>query len=472
MESVDYAYIFEDISSTYRRVELTDFQRTKKYQFQVSVDDSQFNLQVNTPLSHELADLVDVAVAVAVVDRLSFRKENTRTKIHITLPIRHPETFAAPQTIKLLRDVLYWFTNDWWFFEFTQRTSSERPTVIQLRMPIVERSKQANEVALWSGGLDSLAGLCEQLVAKPSTKFTLLGTGINEQVFSTQRVVAEQVRRRFPNRIKLVQVPIRSRNVAKEIRKNARPNARGFVFTLVGAVCALLEGQNSLYIYENGVGAINLPFSESAVGLDHLRPVHPLSLQRMSELVTQITGGNFTYQNQFLFKTKAQMCKTFVDTDTTDLIFHTVTCNRQHRIPNASQCGFCAACLLRKQALAVQGIEDLTEYVVPYHKAFAPDDSEYLKYILHHVKDLQSLFGKPEPWREISCSKYSRLSDIADAIAKSEGVASKKVQVSLIQLYRCYTEEWNAVKDIVEQDLRSVPEKRINLLEQAQYTLF
>lgn len=471
MEQVNYSYIFEDIDNTPRNVVLIDYLREKKHIFQVSVDDSQFNLKVNTQLSPELADLVDVAVAVAITDRLSLRKENTRTRIHVALPVRNPEMFKRFHIDSHLHKTLCWFTNDYWYFEFKRRTSPDRPTVSQLRIPVVEHYEQSIEVALWSGGLDSLAGLCEQLITKPSTNFTLLGTGINEQVFSTQRGVAKHVSRRFPNRIKLVQVPIRSRNINEDVKKNNRPNARGFVFTLIGAVCALLEGQNTLHVYENGIGAINLPFSESAVGLDHLRPVHPLSLRYMHKLISLLLDIPFTFHNPFLFQTKAQMCKVFIDTDTTDLIFDTITCNRRHRLPGVPQCGICAACLLRKQALAVQRIEDRTEYVVPHHEALDPNDSEYLKRILFHIKDLQLLLEKPNTWKEISC-KYFQLAEVADEIARSERITPQEVQDWLIQLYRCYIEEWNAVKDIVEQNLCSTPEKCTNLLEEAQYKLF
>lgn len=472
MEQLNYTYIFGDIDNTPRNVTVIEHHKNESHQFQVSVNDSNFLSTVNAQLSSELADVVDLAVAVSITDRSSFRKENTRTRIHIVLPVRHPEMFARPEIEEWLYKTLCWFTNDYWSFEFKHRVAPDRLTVSQLRMPLADDGvERPVEVALWSGGLDSLAGLCNRLIAKPSGNFTIFGTGGNEQVFSIQRKVAERVNTKLPNRIKLVQVPIRSCKT-NSLKKNYRPNARGFVFTLLGAVCALLEGQQTLHVYENGVGAINLPFSESAVGLDHLRPVHPLSLRYMRKLISQLLGVPFTFHNPFLFQTKAQMCRVFIDTDTTDLISHTITCNRPHRLPGVPQCGACAACLLRKQALAVQGIEDQTEYVVPHHKALDPSDSEYLKHILFHVQDLQLLLEKPNPWKEISCSKYFQLAEIANEIAESEGIASKNLQDWLIQLYRNYIEEWNAVKDIVEQNLCSIPEKRVNTFEEAQYKLF
>lgn len=452
---MDYSYIFGGIDTGYRDVEMIDHVKQESYTFQVSVDDSQFLSKVESQLSPEIADLVDIAATVAITDRVSFRKNNTRARIHIVLPVRCFERFAHPKVAKCLRKVLSSYTNDHWFFEFRQRISPDRKAIAQLRIPFTEdQSDVPVEVALWSGGLDSLAGLCERLRINPSVNFTLLGTGINTQVFATQRKVADYVKARFSNHIKLVQIPIRFRNLDERVKKNERPNARGFVFTLVGAVCALLEGQDTLYIYENGIGAINLPFSGSAVGLDHLRPVHPLSLWHMSKLVTQILGRNFTYRDPFLYQTKAQMCKSFVDTGTTDLIFHTITCNRRHRLSEEGilQCGVCAACLLRKQALAVQRIIDHTKYVTPAHDTIEKPNNEYLKHVLFQVQNVQSLLETADPWKNIS-HEYPQLSEIASVIAKRDGITRQDVQHKLISLYADYVKEWDAVKDNVTQTL-------------------
>ena len=78
---------------------------------------------------------------------------------------------------------------------------------------------------------------------------------------------------------------------------------------MLGAACAYLMGQKVLYLYENGIGAINLPYRESAVGLDHSRSVHPLTLLMVSDVISELLGQEFEVKNPFLFWTKAEMCK-------------------------------------------------------------------------------------------------------------------------------------------------------------------
>ncbi len=53
-----------------------------------------------------------------------------------------------------------------------------RLTELQMCMPFAD-PVQPVKVALWSGGLDSLAGLYNQLLAESTTKYTLFGTGAN-----------------------------------------------------------------------------------------------------------------------------------------------------------------------------------------------------------------------------------------------------------------------------------------------------
>src|SRR5205085_10815902 len=133
---------------------------------------------------------------------------------------------------------------------------------------------------------------------------------------------------------------------------NRIPRSRGFVFLLLGAVCALLEGKDELFVYENGIGAINLNYGSPEVGLDQSRAVHPISLIEMSHLVSNTLDAPFAFHNPFLFTTKAQMCEVFNRlpeqflVQVNRLVSKTVSCDRRSRIPKElMQCGCCSSCL-------------------------------------------------------------------------------------------------------------------------------
>src|SRR5579863_8134496 len=280
MERKDYEYHFKDITDIPRSVKVTDHWTNKTFNFSIAIDDRQLLFKRYHQIPANLADLVDIAVTVDIADRLSIAKEDMSRNIQINLPVRQPEIFSRYQFLEQLQEILYWYTGDHWDFKFAKRTAPGRLSEIQECMPCATNPDRLLKVALWSGGLDSLAGLYNQLQADSLAHYILLGTGRNRIIQNAQKKLADATNTIFPERATLVQLPIQV-DGTKKLGKSSTQRSRGFVFLLLGAICAYLEEQDTLYVYENGIGAINLPFRESEVGLDHARSVNPLSLFRM-----------------------------------------------------------------------------------------------------------------------------------------------------------------------------------------------
>jgi hypothetical protein len=158
----------------------------------------------------------------------------------------------------------------------------------------------------------------------------LFGTGSSDQVYNRQGKVAQTVQSIFPSRCTLFRVPIRFHDSGMQL-KNKLSRSRGVVFTLIGAACAYLMGQRVLCVYENGIGAINLPYRASAVGLDHSRSVHPLTLLMVSDVVSELLGEEFRVKNPFLLWTKAKMCKALAEDARNHLPPLTMSCDSPHR---------------------------------------------------------------------------------------------------------------------------------------------
>jgi queuosine biosynthesis protein QueC len=476
MESSDYTYIFSNLSDTPNAVSRLggNTAANRVSPCKVIIEDSQLLSLRRVPA--EVADLIDLAVSVYVADRLSIRNTQRPCRIQIVIPIRHPEILGNPQVQNQLSETLYWFTGDRWSFDFVRRTRRGRAAESQMTMPLADARSELSAVTLWSGGLDSLAGLCNRLSVEPSARYILLGTGSNTIPHSTQQQVAVRLRSQFPGRIRLVQIPIRL-DESTALRKASSQRSRGFVFMLLGAACAYLAGKMTLHIYENGIGAINLPFRASEVGLDHTRSAHPLSLLYMSNLVTELVGARFSVENPFLFSTKAMMCQALIEAGCVDLAFETISCDRLHR-EKPLQCGYCSSCLLRRQALAVQGVKDQTCYIATARPAVsqAPlqlplplkrlkniatarlDESQTLLWsrpahllaMLHQVKELHAILSTRSPWASF-VHKYPRLADVVDRIAPYAGIAPEIMRERLICLYQTYVSEWD--NDSVRESL-------------------
>ena len=73
--------------------------------------------------------------------------------------------------------------------------------------------------------------------------------------------------------------------------------------------CARWQSTDKLYVFENGIGAFNLPYTGAQVGSHSMRAVHPETLLRMSDLVVALTGQPFRIYNRFQWKTKAEVCE-------------------------------------------------------------------------------------------------------------------------------------------------------------------
>jgi hypothetical protein len=443
MQQLDYTYTFDDIGDQPSRVQCLNHRTGELQTATVLVDDQQLSLKRQRLLTAQLADCVDLAVAVAVADRLSTRKADRPCRIHISLPTRHLEVFGDVQVLKQLQDTLYWYTHDHWSFTFLARSQYGR---FAERQPSLfsPPSDQPVEIALWSGGLDSLAGVYHNLRLTPSIHYILLGTGANTIIHNIQQRAAGLVEDLFPGRTTLVQLPYRLDDT-KDLQKHSLQRARGFVFLLLGAVCASLEGQHTLSVYENGIGAINLPFSDAEVGLDHSLSVHPVSLLRMGEWVTRVFGTTFAFRNPFLFQTKAQMCEALVTSPAfRPLASSTFTCDRPHReVP--MQCGYCSSCLLRRQALAALDVEDPTPYIVTAEPLDGREprssDSDYLRAMLSQVTSLRQYLATAAPWERLS-ERYLSLVEIADEMNGWEGMPRPVIIERLVQLYERYVQEW------------------------------
>ncbi len=447
MDDFDYTYIFDDITDRLGPVQVTNHRvPSEPYVVRVAAKDYLLRYADNALMMPWVADFVDIGLAVYVANRLSRRTHNLPSRILIDLPVRCFDLFSQPQVTAQLQDVLGFYTDDHWHFKFRPRHGFGRFSEVQGSFLMPDEDLNT-EVALWSGGLDSLGGLWDRIQKHTASRYVLFGTGPNTFIHRKQREVARQVRARISLSLDLIQVPIFLFGVGRS-HDRGRQRSRGFVFLLLGAACALLEGQRKLHVFENGIGALNLSCLEAEVGLDHSRAVHPLALLRMSDLVTTISGQPFHFVNPYLFQTKGELCQSLALGAPPSLAALTISCDRRRRQPDQPpQCGRCSSCLLRKQSLAVVGIEDQT----PYYKTNLshPDDRLHLEAMLHQVHAIGTYLSTDNPWEALR-DRYPELNTVAKRVAKAEGTSSEVIASQLVRLYHRYVSEWNDVRSIVE----------------------
>ncbi|MFO8040228.1 MAG: 7-cyano-7-deazaguanine synthase [Sodalinema sp.] len=311
----------------------------------------------------------------------------------------------------------------------------------------------------YCGGLDALAGLYTRLTSNNKKSFMLFGTGANLIVSKRQHKGFKELQREFINRVSLSQLTFSLEHKEKRSSKKKMLRTRGVVFTLLGSAYAYLMDCNVLNLYENGIGAINLPYTESTVGLDHSRSTHPLTLLKVSNLVSDIFGEIFKIRNPFLFSTKAQMCQSLARNKKADLSALTQSCDRPHR-RKPVQCGYCSSCILRRQAILASNLNDKNHYIVPHAKQGTNEDCIFLDNMWIQVNTLREIFkeSKTRQSQWISLTKnFPVLDDIVDQTATMEGITEEEFRINLIKLFQAYINEWGHVEFHLWRDFSRNP---------------
>lgn len=443
----NYSYIFEDIGNPANPglVHAVKHHADRHADVIVAVNDAQLLHRSLPNMPPHVADCVDVAFAVYAADLLSRHRRATRSHIYVELPVRHPEVWEAEDTRTALTKLLRRFTDEEWEFGFSKRSALPRLPELQYSLPFGEGER---EVSLWSGGLDAYAGLYCRVLSEPTKEHVLFSTGGNYYMQSVQAKLATQVKKRGFDNIELVQMPLRLRqNRDGRFTGNSSPRARGFVFLMLGAICAYLQGQHTLYVYENGPGAINLEFVPPGVGRDHAVSVHPRSLQQVSNFLSLVLGAGFLVTNPFVLNTKAEMCAPLLGTQWAGLVAQTVTCDRRRR-ERVVQCGCCSSCLLRRQALLSAGFPPETHYGVLALSPLSPADSQrssfsnlHLQAMLHQVSLMRESLQGRDPWAAL-VEKWPELGRIVEHSTLLPG-ALPISEVDILSLYRRYVKEWS-----------------------------
>jgi 7-cyano-7-deazaguanine synthase in queuosine biosynthesis len=95
--------------------------------------------------------------------------------------------------------------------------------------------------------------------------------------------------------------------------------------------------------YENGIVSLNLPIADEALRARASRTTHPLALHLLSSLCAAVTERNFTVDNPYLFKTKAEVVASLAERQAAHLIAHTCSCSHlMFQSRERRHCGRCS----------------------------------------------------------------------------------------------------------------------------------
>lgn len=401
-----------------------------------------------------LEDLVDLALCVYVADRLVRRRApgadirkrwSWMRPLELVLPVSDPDRWNAPEVQASLCEALEFLTEDRWSFKFVPLSRKTSRAAEQLRL-----FDSPGSTVLFSGGLDSLAGLSLDLVGQELENFTAFSFSSNPRLFRKQALALGRLGERFPRNLKYLILSAKICQRRRDYNFNERSQrGRGFVFCLLGAVTALMSGQRRLRIYENGVGSLNLPISDSQLGCQSTRATNPLFLEKLEKFLSSILGSEFVLDLPNVKLTKGQMCLRLREHFPENWASLSVSCDGfPARMLGAQQCGFCSSCILRRQALWVAGFESDRD---PENYRFDIFDNDvslaksvYLWDMLSQVDRLDRAIRSPEKWRRLVV-EYPELRETVE-LKGSNKISPDEV----VRLYERYCDEWKSVPFVAQ----------------------
>lgn len=315
-------------------------------------------------ISPVLIDLLEIATYVYCADQATTRGGGSsreygakwRRQFQFHIPVREPDVWSSKPVRAALCDTLGFLSDD--EYEFTFKKLAKPPPVDQyLDFGAGGASGfQAEEVILFSGGLDSLSGAIQEAITDKRS-IALVSHRSSPKIDNRQRALLHDLKEHCPS-TQPFHVPVWI-NKEKALGREYTQRTRSFLYASLATVVARIFDLWKIRFYENGVVSINLPISPQVVGGRATRTTHPQVLNGFAEIFSAILQKPFAVENPFRWKTKAEVVKSIREAGCGDLIKHTVSCTHVWEMTNLkTHCGICSQCIDRRFGTLSAGCPD------------------------------------------------------------------------------------------------------------------
>lgn len=323
-------------------------------------------------------DFFIISAIVYGVDNLISRaihsNDGWTRDIEVEFPVNNLAVWSDKE--EKLKKILDFLTGDNWIITFTKNAHDkfyyQRPLSIRRNKPINYDIDSIKSVSLFSGGLDSLIGIIDELEKLRNNERILLvshfdskSPGPNQDQKTLYRYLIEQ----YPDKIYWIQSKLSlGRKDLNGNKVHIENNYRSRSLFFIGLGC-YLSPINKLIIPENGTISINYPLTPSRVSSLSTRTTHPYILKNIQELLIELSIPTKIY-NPYTYKTKGEMFIECVNQEFLQSIYqYSVSCGkrgrRQFHFDNQYEkhnCGRCMPCIYRRAALNKAGLDNENHY--------------------------------------------------------------------------------------------------------------
>lgn len=315
-------------------------------------------------LTPRLRDLLEIASYIYTADCGTHRGgkwgDNESTEpwtrdFHFVIPVRDLGFWSAPESVAVLSEIVELLANDKCQFTFLPFNG---PDEKQLYLGYSELDDwpfyDVARVIMFSGGLDSLAGVVE--TAANGDKLVLVSHRPVTTQSRRQKDLCLAVTKMFP--VPTVHIPVFI-NKDKNISKEYTQRTRSFLYAALGAIVAASVRAAGVRFFENGVVSLNLPVADEVLQSRASRTTHPRTLQLFEQFFSRVLGRQLTFDNPYVLKTKAEVVSIIGEKGAGELIGLSCSCSHQGLFHSKTQwhCGTCSQCIDRRMAIVANGME-------------------------------------------------------------------------------------------------------------------
>ena len=183
-----------------------------------------------------------------------------------------------------------------------KKMSKDVPDSFQDLLEIATYVYSADQVVMFSGGLDSLAGAIDEVLNEKHKVVLVTHKStpkLNTRHRRLEKMIADKAGENAP-----LHIGVRV-NKNKGLNCEYTQRSRSFLYVSIGATIAKMLNLKSVRFYENGVISLNLPVCAQVVGGRATRTTHPRVIQGFQEIISLVAGEPFTIENPYIWKTKA-----------------------------------------------------------------------------------------------------------------------------------------------------------------------
>lgn len=301
-----------------------------------------------------------------LLPRKSFSINGWSREIEVEFPVESPDLFNGGKNE--LEQLLSFLTGDYWQISFIQRDVT--PLFVNTKKVYSnDYRKSHKKISLFSGGLDSLIGVIDEL-AKSKNRMVLVShyDATFKGAKSDQDKIDKILYKKYSHyHLLQTRVDLAGYDInGNKINTETTLRSRSFLFLCQAVfVASSIEDGIEILIPENGTISLNHPLTPSRRSSCSTRTAHPYYLIKVVDFISKL-GLNHLIKNGYEMKTKGEMLEECIDKDILRATYKkSCSCAKRGTrkdirdvMTGTNHCGICMPCIYRRVALHKIGIDN------------------------------------------------------------------------------------------------------------------